>query len=60
MAMRTNKGDNYVIEESGNLSFNSRIEQYCLSNDSKLFDFTSNWMDEVKVFLKGKKELILT
>ena len=60
MAMRTNKGNNYVIEGSGNLSFNSRIEQYCLTNDSKLFDFTSNWMEEVKVFLKGRKELILT
>jgi len=60
MGMKTESGNHYILEGSGNLSFNSRIEQYVLDNDEKLFNFTKNWMNEIKVYLKGKKELILT
>jgi hypothetical protein len=59
MSIKTDK-NYYTIEGSGNMSYNSRIEQYILDNDKKLFEFTENWMNEVKIFLKGKKELVLT
>lgn len=60
MTMKTDKGNYYTLEGSGNLSFNSRIEQYILDNDKKLFEFTVDWMEKIKVYLKGKKELVLT
>lgn len=60
MAIKTHCGNNFVLEGSGNLSFNSRIEQYVLDNDKKLYEFTDNWTDNIKVFLKDKKELVLT
>lgn len=59
MAIKTEK-NNYVIEGSGNLSYNSRVEQYTLDNDRKLFEFTLNWMSEVRELLKGTKELVET
>lgn len=60
MSMKTDKQNYYSLEGSGNLSFNSRVEQYVLDNDKDLFNFTSNWMEKIKVFLKDKKELVLT
>ena len=56
IAIRT-KNDHYVIEGSGNLSYNSRIEQYVIDNDKDMFLFTKNWIDEIIQFLNGKKEL---
>jgi hypothetical protein len=60
MCMETEKDNFYCLEGSGNLSFNSRVEQYVIDNDKKLFYFTKNWMDKIKVYLAGKKELVLT
>lgn len=60
MAIKTKEGNHYILEGSGNLSFNSRIEQYVLDNDRKLFNFTKSWMKKIKQYLKGKKELVLT
>lgn len=60
MGIKCADGNHYCVEGSGNLSFNSRIEQYVIDNDQQLYEFTSKWMDDVKVFLKGKKELVLT
>lgn len=60
MSMKTACGNHYSVEGSGNLSFNSRIEQYVIDNDKGLFEFTKNWMQEIKVYLKGSKELIET
>ena len=60
MAMETYEGDYYVLEGSGNLSYNSRVEQYVLDNDKKLFNFTLNWMMEIRQYLAGQKELIIT
>lgn len=57
ISFKTNKGNFYTIEGSGNLSFNSRIEQYVIDNDKSLFEFTKKWLDEMLVFLKDKKEL---
>ena len=60
MSMKTENGNYYSLEGSGNLSFNSRVEQYVLDNDKKLFEFTVNWMEKIKEYLKDKKELVLT
>lgn len=60
MGLKTKKGNYYILEGSGNLSFNSRVEQYVIDNDKELFNFTKDWMSKIKVFLKGKKELVLT
>lgn len=57
-AAKTTKGNYYVIEGSGNLSYNSRIEQYVIDNDKDLFHFTENWIKEIREYLKGRKELI--
>lgn len=59
MSMKTESGNYYSLEGSGNLSFNSRVEQYVLDNDQGLYNFTKNWMGKIKDYLKGKKELVL-
>lgn len=57
MACRTESGNHYLIEGSGNHAFNSRVEQYVIDNDPALYDFTCSWMREIKEFLADKKEL---
>lgn len=57
MSFETEKENYYTIEGSGNLSFNSRIEQYVIDNDKDLFEFTNKWTAEIVEYLKGKKEL---
>lgn len=42
--MKTNKGNHYIIEGSGNLSINARIEQYSFDNNEQLFNFHKNWI----------------
>jgi hypothetical protein len=42
------------------MSYNSRVEQYTFDNDINLYNFTKQWFNEVRVFLKNKKELIET
>ena len=56
----TAKGNYYTLEGSGNLAYNSRLEQYVIDNDKALYDFSCSWMSEIKVFLDGKKELEFT
>jgi len=38
------KSNYYVIEGSGNLTMNARIEQYILTNSKELFLFHRNWI----------------
>lgn len=57
MACKTERGNHYLIEGSGNHAYNSRIEQYVIDNDADLFAFTCAWMTEIKDFLADKKEL---
>lgn len=57
MACRTDAGNYYAIEGSGNLAYNSRVEQYVIDNDRMIYEFSLSWMAEIKDFLKGKKEL---
>ncbi len=54
---KTDQGNYYTIEGSGNMAYNSRIEQYVIDNDQAVYDFSCNWMREIKEFLKDKKEL---
>lgn len=60
MSIKTENDNYYTLEGSGNLSYNSRVEQYVLDNDKELFNFTLNWMHKVRKLLKGRKELIET
>lgn len=53
---RTAKGNYYTIEGSGNLAYNSRVEQYVIDNDKGMYDFSRQWMKDIKVFLKDSKE----
>ncbi len=53
----TSEGNYYTCEGSGNLAFNSRVEQYVIDNDKELYDFSCSWMEDIKIFLEGKKEL---
>lgn len=57
--MKSKKGNYYVIEGSGNLSFNSRIEQFIIDNDKKIYDFTISWISHIQGFLKNKKEFTI-
>ncbi len=54
----TSSGNFYTIEGSGNHAPNSRVEQYVIDNDRDVFDFTAQWMAEMKEFLRGKRELV--
>lgn len=58
-SMKTSEGNYYTIEGSGNMSFNSRVEQYVIDNDKELFDFTNEWIDDIVRYLDGKRELIV-
>ena len=37
----------YVIEGSGNLTGNARIEQYMIENSNEIFEFHKKWIDEL-------------
>jgi hypothetical protein len=43
----------HTVDDSG-------VEQYVIDNNQSLYDFTGRWFDEIKVFLKNKKELVIT
>jgi hypothetical protein len=57
ISFKTENQNYYTIEGSGNLSFNSRIEQYVIDNDRELFEFTKQWTSDIVKYLSGKKEL---
>lgn len=57
ISFKTENKNYYTIEGSGNLSYNSRIEQYIIDNDKIIFDFTIKWIEEILEYLKNKKEL---
>lgn len=37
----------YVIEGSGNLSINARIEQYLIMNNEEVYNFHKKWIEEI-------------
>lgn len=55
-AIKTERGNHYIIEGSGNYSYNGRIEQYVIDNDKELFNFTENWIQEMKKSMKNKRD----
>lgn len=57
MACKTSKENYYNIEGSGNLAYNSRVEQYVIDNDKAIYDFSCMWMNQIKEYLDGHKEL---
>ncbi len=44
---KTKDGQHIVFEGSGNLSDNSRIEQYLIENNKTAYDFHKKWIDEI-------------
>jgi hypothetical protein len=59
ISCKTDCNNFYTIEGSGNMSCNSRIEQYVIDNSQELYQFNINWHEEIKEFLKDRKELVL-
>lgn len=53
----TASGNFYTLEGSGNLAYNSRVEQYVIDNDREMYEFTGAWMAEIREFLAGTKEI---
>lgn len=47
LCMLTSSGDHIVLEGSGNMSDNARIEQYLYENNKETYDFHSQWMTEI-------------
>ena len=45
--LKTENGNYYNIEGSGNFSFNGRVEQYIIDNDIKLYEFSKEWIGEI-------------
>lgn len=58
ISLKTEAGNYYTIEGSGNLSWTGRIEQYVMDNDRELYEFTMEWMQEMRIFLQNKKDFI--
>lgn len=48
--LKTINDNYYVIEGSGNFSFNGRIEQYIIDNDKLLYDFSKKWIKEIQQY----------
>lgn len=57
MACRTEAGNYYTIEGSGNHANNSRVEQYVIDNDREIYEFTRGWMADIREYLAGSREL---
>lgn len=38
------KNNYYIVEGSGNMSMNARIEQYCFDNNKTIYNFHENWI----------------
>lgn len=47
LACRTEDGNHYVFEGSGNMSDNARIEQYRYENNRQTYEFHKSWMKEL-------------
>jgi len=47
LAVKTEKGDHFVFEGSGNMSDNARIEQYLYENNRQSYEFHKGWMKDL-------------
>ena len=52
----TERNNYFTLEGSGNMSWNSRVENYTLDNCKELYEFSCQWMSDIKKFVKDKKE----
>lgn len=57
IAVKTKDKNYYVMEGSGNLSANARIESYLFDNNKESYDFHKNWIEEIINEVKGTKIL---
>lgn len=48
--IKTEKGNYYNVEGSGNFSFNGRIEQYVIDNDIEIYNFSQEWIEELQKY----------
>lgn len=55
-ALKTGENNYYVIEGSGNFSYNGRIEQYIIDNDQYMFEFTQQWVTKMKESMMSKAD----
>jgi hypothetical protein len=44
---KTRDGRHFILEGSGNLSGNARIEQYIFENNEEVYNFHKKWMDDI-------------
>jgi hypothetical protein len=44
--MKTDQGNHYVVEGSGNMSQNGQFEQYVFEENPQVYDFHKNWMEK--------------
>jgi len=44
---KTKKNDYFIFEGSGNMTINSRIEQFVYDNNKLIYDFHKDWMDDL-------------
>ena len=47
LAVKTESGNYYVFEGSGNMSDNARIEQYIYENNETVYNFHKEWMSNI-------------
>lgn len=47
LAVKTESGNYFVFEGSGNMSDNARIEQYIYENNKEVFNFHKEWMSNI-------------
>lgn len=47
LAVKTKNNDHFVVEGSGNLSDNARIEQYLFENCKETYLFHKSWIDDI-------------
>lgn len=53
----TEDGNYYTLEGSGNMANNSRLEQYVLDNSQDMYNFSCQWMREIRQYLRKKNSL---
>jgi len=58
--MAKSKNVHYIVEGSGNLSANARIEQYLFENSTETYNFHKEWIDDIINFSAKKDTTIYT
>lgn len=56
--MARSKKNHFIVEGSGNLSANARIEQYLFENSEETYNFHKSWIDDITNFASKKDTII--